>query len=465
MINYFNFKKIGNDFLITNDLGMYFFLKNEEFRKLVNNEITKADNCYKELSDKFFVSDKIPEMFINEAHNFLLSLKSYVTESTSLHIFAVTNDCNMNCVYCQAKDIKSKSNGYMTVETGNKAIELAMQSPSKYMTFEFQGGEPLLNFDVIKEMIAHSKRLNKDKNIVYTIVSNLIALDEDKLNYLINEGVSICTSIDGNENVHNHNRKLKNGIGSYDAVKAGVERVRKAGKPIGAIQTTSRYSLKHPKEIIVTYVSLDIFGVFLRPLTPLGFARAHWDEIGYSTEEYLVFYRAALEYIIEINKNGRHFPEIHAGYFLKKILGGYSDNYMELRSPCGASIGQLSYYYDGNVYTCDEGRMLSETGDCSFRLGNVHENTYDQLMNSMTCKATCAASVVESLPHCCDCAYQPYCGVCPVVAYAESKDIFPKFPHDYRCKVYKGMLDIIFDKIYKNDEDVMRVFRSWIEVN
>ena len=136
---------------------------------------------------------------------------------------------------------------------------------------------------------------------------------------------------------------------------------------------------------------------------------------------------------------------------------------MELRSPCGAGVGQLSYYYDGSVYTCDEGRMISESGDTSFRLGNVYTSTYNDLMESQTCKSLCAASVVEALPHCCDCVYHPYCGVCPIVSYVGEKDIFPRQPFDFRCKVYSGILDLLFEKIRSGDKEIMDIFHSWIE--
>ena len=94
---------------------------------------------------------------------------------------------------------------------------------------------------------------------------------------------------------------------------------------------------------------------------------------------------------------------------------------MELRSPCGAGIGQIAYYYDGNIYTCDEGRMLAEMGDDSFKLGNVYDNTYDELINCNNCKAACISSVLESLPTCHDCVYSPYCGTCPVTNLALNK--------------------------------------------
>lgn len=153
--------------------------------------------------------------------------------------------------------------------------------------------------------------------------------------------------------------------------------------------------------------------------------------------------------------------EGHARILLKKILMGYSENYMELRSPCGAGIGQMAYYYDGNIYTCDEGRMVAEMGDQMFHLGNVNYSTYDDLMENRVCKVTCQASVLESLPGCCDCVYHPYCGVCPVISYASDNSIYARESNVYRCKIYKGILDILFEILFE-EPDAEDILKTWI---
>ena len=462
MINYFNFKKVDSEFLITNDLGRYAFIAPSTLKKLVLGTVTSEDAEFETLRDNFFIIDEHPEVFIRKASPYLRDIKEYALYATSLHIFAVTNACNQNCVYCQAKDVKTDQCGMMSCETGEKAIDMALSSPSQHVTFEFQGGEPLLNWDVVRHMIEYSKTRNGDKDIHYTIVSNLSLLTDDILSYLVENKVGICTSIDGASLVHNKNRPLKNGQGSFEYMKRGVEQVQSSGIVPGAIQTTSRTGLAFPKETVDAYLELGFNSIFIRPLTPLGFAKAYWQDIGYTPKEYLSFYKQTLDYILHINAGGTTFVEQHTAFFLKKILSGYSENYMELRSPCGASVGQLSYYYDGSIYTCDEGRMLSEAGDLSFRLGNVYENTYEDLMESSVSKATCMASISESLPSCCECVYQPYCGVCPVVNYANGQNIFAQNPQNFRCQIYKGMIDILFEKIKQNDKSEMDIFKSWL---
>ena len=106
-------------------------------------------------------------------------------------------------------------------------------------------------------------------------------------------------------------------------------------------------------------------------------------------------------------------------------------------------------------------RMIAETGDDAFLIGNVFRDSYDDWMNSSCCQAVCSASLLETLPGCCDCVYKPYCGVCPVVNYAINGNI-TRISHD-RCAVYKGMLDILFTYLTDGDEEIISLFRSWAD--
>ncbi len=462
MINYFNFKRFGEQYLITNDFGYYMFVDDETIRKLAQDQI-EPENYYRdELIEKGFLIVEDLEHFISEYSPYLRDMKRYCLSGTALHIFAVTNKCNLNCIYCQAHDTDSKMDGSMTLEIGKKAIDFAMQSPNKNLTFEFQGGEPLLNFKTVKEMILYANAINKDKLIEYTIVTNLLNMTEDKLNFLVDNHVQLCTSLDGCRLVHNHNRPQKNGQGSYDEVIQKIRYIQQKGIKVNAIQTTTRFSLDYPVEIIEQYREIGINNIFLRPLTPLGMANDCWQEVGYSPEDFLSFYKKAFNHILELNQSGIHFIESHASFFLKKIFYHCSDNYMELRSPCGASTGQMSYYYDGNVYTCDEGRMLAEMGDRSFWLGNVNENTFSDAIKSPTCMAVCKSSILEAIPGCSDCVYQPYCGVCPVINYSGTNDLYDAEKKKFRCTVYKGILDILFEIIEKENEELTTILYPWV---
>lgn len=458
-LNYFNFSKKNDKYLITNDSGKYMFLNQEDFNKLTNKE-NLDEELKTNLLNNGFIYDENDSLFALKQAVELRKSKGHLFTPTVLHIFVVTKNCNFNCIYCQAGNLNKKNNYMMSKETAKKAVDIALDSPSKYLSFEFQGGEPLMNFDTIKYIVEYSKEVKQDKVIEYNLVSNLTLLTDEMIEFFTENKVTICTSIDGPIELQNLNRPYLDG-NSYETTVSKIKKLKELGIDVNAIETTTKHSLNKYKEIIDEYVNLGFNNIFLRPLTRLGKADNNWLNIGYSAEEFLNFFKKSLDYIIELNKSGTFFIENHSSIFLRKIILNETVNYMELRSPCGGAIGQLAYYYDGDIYTCDEGRMLSEMGNISFKLGNVFENKYSDLMKCDCTKAMCISSCLECLPYCNSCVYQPYCGTCPVVNLAQDNNIFAKNPNEYRCQVYKGILDILFNYL-ENDSEVTEIFKSWI---
>lgn len=459
-LNYFNFKEFDNKVLLTNDFGDHVFLEKEEFHHFIAGKISENSELAKKVISSRMAFEGTNLAFSGKYACDIREGKRYVATATSLHIFVVTTSCNLGCVYCQANNGRTIPTLFMDTVTAEKAVDIALQSPERNLTFEFQGGEPLMNFEIIRHIVEYTEQNKKDHHINYSIVSNLTLLTEDILEYLIKYDFGISTSIDGNRVIHDLNRPFKGGEGSFLKVSEKLQSIRKKGVNIGAIQTTTRAALPHPKEIVNAYVNLGFVSIFIRPLTPLGKALARWKTIGYTPDEFLRFYQKALDEIIVYNKNGVHIREEHAAIFLRKIRGE-GINYMELRSPCGGGIGQVAYFSDGRIFTCDEGRMLAEMGNDAFCIGNVNESTYKELMRNSSCRTVCAASILESIPSCCDCVYQPFCGVCPVVNYALSGDIIEKEPRSYRCRIYSGMLDYIFHLLNQSDKEIIDILDSW----
>lgn len=458
-LNYFNFKEKENNYLITNDIGEYVFLSKQDFRNLIKKK--ELDKELKtELIQKGFIYEGSEEILATNQAMRLRRTKEYLLVPTTLHIFVVSKNCNFNCIYCQAGNLNQNENYNMSKGTAKRAVDIAMDSPSRHLTFEFQGGEPLMNFETIKYIVEYSKSISNGKFIEYSLVSNLTLLTDEMIEFFLKNEVSICTSIDGDRVLQNINRPYKN-ADSYKETVNKIKKLKEKQIKVNAIETTTKHSLDKYKEIVDEYIKLELESIFIRALTRLGKADNNWKNIGYEAEEFLEFYKKALDYIIEKNKQGIFLSEGHSNIFLKKILLNQPINYMELRSPCGGAIGQLAYYYDGNIYTCDEGRMLSEMGDDSFKVGNVYKNTYKELMQCDCTKAICVSSCIECLPYCSTCAYMPYCGTCPIINLAQDNNIFSKNPKEYRCKIYGGILDILFDYI-EHEPDTVEIFKNWI---
>ena len=462
MNSYYRFGIFEDKMLITNEMGNYALLSNEEFEMFSQNKINRETKLYNDLVNKGFIIDSSLESYIQKVQYDISKSHAYLYSATSLFIIVVTNMCNNSCVYCQANGC-SKHEELMSEKTAELIIEKIKECPSRKITIEFQGGEPLLNFKAIRAAVNKAKAILTDKEVEFCLVSNLAALTDEMISFFIHNNVSVSTSIDGPAFLHDKNRPGKNGERTFQTVKSKMNVLRQNNVHVGGIQTTTRYSLPFSKEIIQTYVECGFDSVFVRPLTELGEAKRKWNEIGYSPEEFIDFYRSCLTEVIKINLSGRKFIENHAEILLRKMLGYPAPNYMELRSPCGAGVGQMAFVPNGNVYTCDEGRMAAEMGVDVFCLGNIYNNSYNDWIESSTCKTVCAASLLEGIPECCDCVYQIYCGTCPVITYMTEGNLFSSTPNHYRCKVYKGIIKTVL-KFLIEDEEPAYVLRSWLEM-
>ena len=163
-LNHFNFNKRKNKYILTNDIGRYSFLKKEELLNLVKRKPLN-ENLKKELIDKSFIYDVDNEIFAQELSPVLRCRKQYIFSATSLHIFVVTKNCNFNCIYCQAGNLNENESFNMNKDIAKKAVDIALQSPNRLLNFEFQGGEPLLNFEIIKYIVEYSNEVKGDKII------------------------------------------------------------------------------------------------------------------------------------------------------------------------------------------------------------------------------------------------------------------------------------------------------------
>ena len=204
--------------------------------------------------------------------------KHFLTQFTSLHMVVVTLRCNSNCSYCQVSKKDAEDLSYdMDKVTAKKVVEKIFESPSPNIKIEFQGGEPLLNFKIVKYIIEISewKNIFKKKNLEFVICTNLTLINEKMLKWLKGHKIYISTSIDGPIALHNKNRPLQNTANSYDLV---VEKINLCRNYLGhdsvsALMTTSSYSIGKFKEIIDTYRELGFNSIFLRSLNPYGFAK------------------------------------------------------------------------------------------------------------------------------------------------------------------------------------------------
>jgi His-Xaa-Ser system radical SAM maturase HxsB len=387
-------------------------------------------------------------------------------DSTGLHIFVVTLRCEHTCRYCQvSRQSAAKSEFDMTEETARRALELAFRSPSPQLKIEFQGGEPLLNFPLVRWITAEAKRMNSDhgKDLAFVIGTNLALLDEEVLDFCAEDDVYLSTSLDGPQDLHNGNRR-RPGQDSWQQAVAGIRRVqdRLGTDRISALMTTTEASLDRAAEIIDTYAGLGLRGVFLRPISPYGFALRGRGGANYDVTRWLQFYTAGLDRILELNRQGVPMVEMYASIIAKKMLTNNDPGYVDLTSPAGIGIGALVYNYDGDIYASDEGRMLAEMGDHTFRLGNVHDSSYADVMLSDGLLSPLMDSIALSAPMCTTCAFEPYCGADPVFHHATAGDFTGHKALSAFCQRNMGVFTLLLRKM-RDDPYVRDLMWRWAQ--
>jgi uncharacterized protein len=194
-------------------------------------------------------------------------------------------------------------------------------------------------------------------------------------------------------------------------------------------------------------------------LRPYGRSQSCWQEI--EVARFNNYYRESLEYIIELNRKGTKIIEGFAQILLAKILTPFATGFVDIQSPCGAGIGFVAYNHDGGVYASDEGRMLAQDGNHSFKMGNVNLDTYGEIFAGSTARSLVDSSCVETLPGCSECAFQVYCGSDPIHNYVTQGDLIGHRPTSSFCHKNREVIKILLEYLHSGDDFTKNLFISW----
>lgn len=463
----FNVNRLDNEVIITNDTGEYIICSAKNLNKLVKKELSLENNndLFLELLNKQFIYMTQDKEAINRKAVKYRTKKQFLYTGPVLLVFVVTTRCQHKCHYCQITPQGVNAINFdMTEETAKKSVDIAMQTPAKNITIEFQGGETLLAFDTIRFIVTYAKKLNATigKHIEFVIATSLVDISREQLNFIKEHNLSLSTSLDGPEDLHNMNRPIHS-QNTYKKFMEGFNLSKEyMGNTISPLLTLSKNSLSRIEDILDEYQKIGKHSISLRALSPYGFAAKTMSKIGYSEQEYIKFYLKALDYIIDMNLNGTYFREEYATLLLRRILTPYATGYVDLQSPSGAGINALVFYYNGEIYPADEARMLAEMGDRNFLLGNVNDNTYKDIINSPKLQLIIQDSCAESLTNCSECAYLPYCGCDPLFNYVTQKDHYGHRPTSYFCYKQMNIYNYLFSYIKNRDQKVLDIFWAWI---
>lgn len=458
--------------LLTNDVYDFAFLPEGCFETLVAGGSLPSEIHEQLLAANLIVNGEPDEVFVERLRGRMRRAKEPTLTSTTLFIFVMTLECGLRCCYCQAaKDRDADRATLMSLETAKRCADRVLESPAGKMSVEFQGGEPLLNFRLIREVVQYFRRKEREQGtenrISFQVTTSFHCMNDEIAEFLVEEDFAVCVSCDGPKELHDANRPRASGKSSFEDVVQWTAALnerwasRGSDRRVNALPTITRASLKAPVEIVDTYVSLGFDSLFVRPLSPFGRASGSKE---YSVDEFVMFYEVVFNRVVEHCRDGQQIREGYAELLFQKLFAHECANHMEFRSPCGAGIGQMAFDWDGEVYTCDEGRMMAQEGDTTFRMGNSGTESYTDLLRSDIVQLTTIASCAESHPDCSICAFQPFCGLCAVFNMKTQESLFGDMTASEHCATRMAMFEFLFRFLDQASPRDLDVLRSWVSV-
>lgn len=466
----FQFKHMPNEeVLLVNECGDFIFLSHQAFDNFIRHQLHEKDPNFFNLKSHLFLAQNELEVSLRKMAARYRTRKSFLRDFTTLHMMVITLRCNQRCEYCQVSCAEEDAQAYdMSINVARRVVDMIFSAPTANPKIEFQGGEPLLNWPVIKDVVIYAEQCAKKtgKKVEFVICTNLTVITKEQLFFCRDHHIALSTSLDGPKFLHDACRKNKAGIGTYELFleKLSLARAILGHDGVDALMTTSAISLEHLQEVIEEYIQRGMNGIFIRSLNPYGFAAEQAANLGYETERFVEQYLKALDFIIALNHRV-FFPEHFATLLFSRILTPFATGFVDLQSPAGAGLSGVIYDYDGSVFPTDEARMLARMNDKHFCLGNVLHDNYHDIFAGKKLKEITSKSCVEITPSCAWCVYQSYCGTDPVRNYLESGKELRNMAKTPFCIKHKLIFDGLFERLRYADNKTHDIIWSWITHN
>mgnify|MGYP002577659412 FL=1 len=358
------------DDLVYDMIAMYKDKKFEEIEQAIlekygdtysKEDIKDAYSDISELEEKelLFTEDVFKDVIID------FKKRKTVVKALCLHI---AHDCNLACKYCFADEgeYHGQKRELMSLEVGKQAIDFLIENSGNRVTLEvdFFGGEPLMNFDVVKEIVAYGRSKEKaaNKNFRFTLTTNGMLLNDEVIDFCNREISNVVLSLDGRKEINDMMRPTRNGKGSYDIIVPKFQKfVEKRGDKSYYVRGTfTRNNLDFTKDFELM-TELGFKEISIEPVvTP--------DENDYAIREedlptiFEQYDKLAVD-LIRRQKEGKPVTFFH----YKLDLNGGPCVYKRL-SGCGSGTEYLAVTPTGDLYPCHQ-----FVGQEEFLLGNVEE--------------------------------------------------------------------------------------------
>jgi uncharacterized protein len=396
------YEKENRDMIIKEMISKY---AKEPYKDLMDEPVTKEslEEVFDEIEqlrkDGTLFTEDIYQQYITDFKN-----RKTVVKALCLHI---SHDCNLACRYCFAGQGEYQGDrALMSFEVGKKALDflIANSGSRRNLEVDFFGGEPLMNFDVVKQLVMYGREQEKlhNKNFRFTLTTNGVLLDDDIMEFCNKEMGNVVLSIDGRKEVNDYMRPTRNGKGSYDLILPKFKKF-----------ADSRNQDKYYVRGTFTHHNTD-FAADVLSLADQGFQQISMEPVvslpeePYAiTEEDVPVIRAEYDKLakemLKRKKEGRGFQFFH---FMIDLSGGPC--VAKRLSGCGSGTEYLAVTPWGDLYPCHQ-----FVGKKEFLLGNVDDGIIrtDLQEEFKTCN-------VYAKPKCRDCFARYYCsGGCAANSY------------------------------------------------
>ena len=384
------------------------------------------EECYEQIlllkkSGKLFAEDTFEPMAGK-----LKEKTSGVVKALCLHI---AHTCNLNCSYCFASQGKYHGDrAMMSFEVGKRAFDFLIENSGSRRNLEvdFFGGEPLMNFDVVKQLVEYARSVEKqhNKNFRFTLTTNGVLVDDDVIEFANREMSNVVLSLDGRKEVHDRFRVDYAGNGSWEKI---VPKFRKFVEARGGKDYYMRGTFTHANPDFLKDIQqmLDL-GFTELSMEPVVCAEGEPSAL---TEEDLPIvmeqYEKLAELMLKRDKEGKPFTFYH---YMIDLTGGPCIH--KRISGCGSGTEYMAVTPWGDLYPCHQ-----FVGEEKFRLGDIWEGvTNKEIQNEF------ASCNVYAHPECRDCWARLYCsGGCAANAYHSTGSVTGVY--EYGCKLFRKRME------------------------
>ena len=370
---------------------------------------------------------RLGQLFAEDDYGIYAS--SMVASPVKAMCLNVSHDCNLRCAYCFAgKGDYDGARMVMSAETGRRAIDFLLEQSQNRRNLEvdFFGGEPLLNFDVVKEVVeyARSKEEQCDKNFRFTITTNGLLLDDAKIEYINREMSNVVLSLDGRQSVNDKVRARVDGSGCYGAIVPKFQKLvsQRGDKEYYVRGTFTKYNKDFAEDVLclssLGFDQISVEPVISDPAMPYALTQEDLPEI-------FAEYERLSGLLLQEREKGNRFNFFH--FMLDLDQGPCAIK--RLRG-CGCGNEYVAITPDGDIYPCHQ-----FIGHEDWRMGNLYDGSFDLKAKEMFSQTT-----VYNKPECMQCWARFYCsGGCNANNMQYMGDVLR--PLSISCEIEKKRLE------------------------